>query len=214
MAGSKREWLAAQVEAARPAVLVLCEVSGDFGAMVAMRKWAARRLQYDMRFLVGEGGHGKNGIVALVDRAQGSFGAFKRLEARVLGFEVMHKADAQTRAYVGLHGLGEGFEAQLRGMREWLQAQGGGLVLGDFNHVPCRRWRASGGALSAQDRLMRRFCGAVCAAECCGGFLRAAGGQEAAGRRGTGVGQSGGAVRREAGMPPVAHAHRAFVAWR
>ena len=183
VAGAKREWLAEQVETARPVVVVLCEVSGDFSAMKRLRRWAACRLKYDMRFLVGEGGNATNGIVALVDRAQGSFGASKRLAERTLGFEVTHKADAQTRAYVGLHGLaGAAFTEQLREAREWMRERGGGLALGDFNHVPCRLWRTSGAKLSPQDRQMQRFCGAVCETGCCGGFTRAVGGRGAAGR--------------------------------
>ena len=52
----KRAWLTEQVEASRPAVVVLCEVDGAFKAMKALRSWASRVLKYDMRFLVGEGG--------------------------------------------------------------------------------------------------------------------------------------------------------------
>ena len=102
---AKRAWLAEQVEASRPAVVVLCEVDGEFKAMKALRSWASSALKYDMRFLVGEGGGATNGIVVLVDRAQGSFAGFKRLALRAVGVEVVHKADAQKRAYAAVHGV-------------------------------------------------------------------------------------------------------------
>ena len=175
-ANAKREWLAEQIEGSRPAVVVVCEVSGDWHAMKKLRSWVASKLQYDMRILTGEDGGATNGIVVLVDRAQGSFGNFKRLAKRVIGFEVVHKADARRRAYVGMHGLfSAAFGQQLKEAETWLRERGGGLVLGDFNHVPCRRWRVSGVALTAQDKLMRRFCGAVCESECCSGMMHVEG---------------------------------------
>ena len=190
-ANAKREWLAEQIEGSRPAVVVVCEVSGDWHAMKKLRSWVASKLQYDMRILTGEDGGATNGIVVLVDRAQGSFGNFKRLAKRVIGFEVVHKADARRRAYVGMHGLfSAAFGQQLKEAETWLRERGGGLVLGDFNHVPCRRWRVSGVALTAQDKLMRRFCGAVCESECCSGMMHVEG-RSAEGRV---VGGDGGEV--------------------
>ena len=193
---AKREWLAEQIEGSRPAVVVVCEVSGDWSAMKKLRSWVASKLKYDMRILAGEDGGATNGIVVLVDRAQGAFGKFKRLAKRVIGFEVMHKADARRRAYVGLHGLfSAAFGEQLREAETWLRERGGGLVLGDFNHVPCRKWRVSNVVLTAQDKLMRRFCGAVCESGCCSGMMLADG-RNAEGRvvGGGGGGVSGGAA--------------------
>ena len=178
----KRAWLAEQVEASRPAVVVLCEVDGAFTAMKALRSWASSALKYDMRFLVGEGGGATNGIVVLVDRAQGSFAGFKRLALRAFGVEVVHKADAQKRAYAAVHGVFTAtFREQVDAAEAWVRDRGGGLVLGDFNHVPCRKWRVSRVALSAMDKRLRRLCGAVCEAECCrastgGGADRVVGG--------------------------------------
>ena len=164
----KRAWLTEQVEASRPAVVVLCEVDGAFKAMKALRSWASRVLKYDMRFLVGEGGGATNGIVVLVDRAQGSFAGFKRLALRAFGVEVVHKADAQRRAYAAVHGVfTTAFREQVDAAEAWVRDRGGGLVLGDFNHVPCRKWRVSRAALSASDKRLRRLCGTVCEATCC-----------------------------------------------
>ena len=181
-ADAKRAWLAEQVEASRPAVVVLCEVDGAFKAMKALRSWASSALKYDMRFLVGEGGGATNGIVVLVDRAQGSFAGFKRLALRAFGVEVVHKADAQKRAYAAVHGVfTAAFREQVDAAEAWVRDRGGGLVLGDFNHVPCRKWRVSRAALSAMDKRLRKLCGTVCEATCCrasvgGGADRVVGG--------------------------------------
>ena len=174
----------------RPAVVVLCEVDGAFAAMKQLRRWASSTLKYDVRFLVGCGGGWTNGIVVLIDRAQGSFGKFKRLAPRVLGFEVTHKADATTRAYAALHGFStSGFAEQVREAKAWVMERGGGLVMGDFNHVPCKRWRTSGKAPASELRLMRGLCGAVCA--CCGAEHGAGGrvvGGDGSGKEGEGGG--------------------------
>ena len=158
------------MEAMRPAVVCVGEVDGDHAAMAQLRKWAKRVLKYDARFLVGEEG-GCNGLIVFVDKEQGAIGDFKRLGPRVLGVEVAHReAGGLRRAYVALHGLfTSGFGPQLREAEAWADERGGGLVLGDFNHVPCRLWRASKAAMGTLDGQMRRFCGAVCDDGCCGG---------------------------------------------
>ena len=99
--------------------------------MAKLRKWAARK-RYDMRFLPGEGGGGTNGVVALLDRDQGTFVRHQRAASRLLGIEVKHKTDAQTRAYAVLHGFHTaGFSAQLRAAASraasgrWLRRRGG-----------------------------------------------------------------------------------------
>jgi hypothetical protein len=191
-ADAKRAWLAEQMEASRPAVVVLCEVDGAFAAMKALRSWASRTLKYDMRFMAGEGGGDTGGLVVLVDRAQGTFAGFKRLTLRAFGVEVVHKADATRRAYAAVHGVfTAAFREQVDAAEAWVRDRGGGLVLGDFNHVPCRAWRVSRVALSASDRRLRRLCGAVCGAACC--TATSAGADRVVGGDGGGDGAEGSA---------------------
>lgn len=105
---AKRAWLEEQLETYRPAVVFLLEVSGDFGELKKMRRWATK-LKYEARFIVGEdrgpGGSVKNGVVALAAKEQAAFKHYVRLEERTIGVVVAHKVDASTRAYVGVHGL-------------------------------------------------------------------------------------------------------------
>lgn len=79
--GKKRAWLGEELETSRPAVLAMCEVGGGRDKLRSLRAWASKEHRYEMRFIVGEGKGGGggaqdlqlNGIVALVDKAQGAF---------------------------------------------------------------------------------------------------------------------------------------------
>ena len=180
----KRAWLEDQIRCDRPTVVGIVEVDGDFKDMRDLRRWA-KRLGYETRFLPGEGRGGgggsadstANGMVFMVDRKEATIKSFRRLHERVLGIELHHR-DARRRRYALIHGLFDsGFNRQVEEARNFVRQHAqGGLVLGDFNHVPCRRWRASDAGAEARaargqlrlapaDRAMRKLCGAACS--CC-----------------------------------------------
>ena len=64
------------------------------------------------------------------------------------------------RRYAVLHGLFDaGFRQQVRAAEGFVRgcAQGG-LIAGDFNHVPDKSWRKSGSALGALDKRTLLIC--------------------------------------------------------
>ena len=90
-----------------------------------------------------------------------------------MGVQIKHKQEPgkEVRSYVCMHGLhpvpkaavGECFESQLLSSLDWLGQRGGGLLLGDFNRVVCRKWRCSGAMLNAGDRALRQAARWSCA---------------------------------------------------
>ena len=143
-----------------PFVVVLLEVDGVNKEMASLRTWFARA-GYRMSWVPGEGGEARcgkrlgahaNGVAVAVRLAAGKLVALKRLAERAVGFSVRRKLVSRVLyggAIHGLHGAqkseddlpGEpparSFAAQLRALQDWLQSQGGGLLFGDFNRVPC-----------------------------------------------------------------------------
>ena len=120
----------------------------------------------------------QNGMVVMVRREMAAFKSQKRLMQRVLGIEVQHKQDQTKRRYVFLHGMhSAALRGQLKAAEDYLK-EGGGLIAGDWNHVPCKRWRVSG-VLGARDKWVQKLCGGVCG--CCGtarfGACRVVGGR-------------------------------------
>ena len=107
------------------------------------------KIKYNLEWVVGENnpaGTQINGVAVMVAREQAAVVACKRLAERCVGVVVQHKADSRRRAYVGVHGIHapKPFGVQLREAEQFLALQGGGLLVGDFNHVPCRAWRVGG----------------------------------------------------------------------
>lgn len=103
----------------------------------------------------------KIGLVALLATEQVKRVRHSRVEERVLGVEYRVVGENRTRAVCGLHGLsseGEsGFAEQLGAAEAWLLERGGGLLVGDFNQVPCRAFRNSVYELTAGDMLLRNL---------------------------------------------------------
>ena len=205
---AKLAWLSEWLRVERPFVVVLLEVDGCKAEMGCLRSWFAR-LGYLMAWSPGEGGEARcgkqlgahaNGIAVAVCATAGKLVALKRLAERAVGFSVRRKRIARLLhggAIHGLHGVqrseddvpGEpparSFLAQLNALRDWVQAQGGGLVLGDFNRVPCMSWREPrpSGKLSKDGEALQLTMGWRCS--CCspsgavpsaGGLVEEAGG--------------------------------------
>ena len=61
------------------------------------------------------------------------------------------------------------FSSQLEATQAFLSVRDGGLVIGDWNRVPCKNWRSPAGWSSDRrgDASFRAFCGWDCS--CCGG---------------------------------------------
>ena len=152
-----------------------CPAQQD-GGYQGVRRWFRRR-GYECRTLAGEGSDGAgtaNGIVIAVRTGFGRPLGFARLAERVLGVEVWSKHERRARRVVGMHGFSEDkpgrrFRQQLVAADTWLMERGGGLLVGDLNRVPCRRFRAGQHTLNAGDAALRRWLGWSCA--CCGGGL-------------------------------------------
>ena len=135
-----------------------------------LQKWA-RGIQYEPCFLPGVGGSRravgngtgscKNGVIALVAKEQAKLVRWVRVEERVLGIEVRIASENRTRVVCGLHGLSsEGdsnFGQQLGAAEDWLREHGGGLLVGDFNRVPCCTFRKGAHVLAADDLQLRKL---------------------------------------------------------
>ena len=175
----KWDWLRAQYERGeRPTIIVLAEVEGNVSEMRKGLQGWARAIQYEVRILPGEGGSRraqagtlshKNGLVMLVAKEQAKAVRHVRVEERVLGMVFRIGGEERTRAICGLHGLSSdgdsNFCTQLGAAEEWLQAQGGGILVGDFNRVPCSAFRKGDHTLSADDLALRKLMRFQCA--CC-----------------------------------------------
>ena len=179
----------------RPQVVGLAEVTGVFEDMRGLRKWF-RGKGYLIQFLVGEKApcreervqevegreaKGNNSVVVAYRRDAVTCMSFERLATRVLAVELWSKAEKRARRVVVMHGLHEeiravdedrgvvpawSFRTQLREARGWLGARGG-LLLGDLNRVPCKRWRMGESVreLDVADRELREVVGWSCS--CC-----------------------------------------------
>lgn len=176
----KLAFLEGQLAAERATVLVLLEVDGSTEEWEGfMRKWLLIR-GFDGRLV--RGAVDKLGIAVAVNTREASLkGTPMKLDWRVVGVEVEHKGDGQTRRVVGMHGENAAsrttdfgsdgqpetfcFARQWRRATDWVAE--GGVVVGDFNRVLCRQWRVGSPALSKDDRRMRATAGWRCL--CCDG---------------------------------------------
>ena len=163
----------------RPMVLFLFEVGGTKALWEPLERWLAAR-KYHAVFQPGSGGSG--GVVAACDRGQAKLNEKKCLDLRVLGIKVRCAADGRVRKFAGMHGFNKEtaasdldddgeprracFARQLARATEWMEDIGG-LLVGDFNRVMCKRWRASSHRLTDDDKRVRRAAGWACA--CCDG---------------------------------------------
>ena len=162
----KLEWLRTQLDAERPAVLFLLEISGTKAHMKELKTWF-QRLGYKAEMQAYQ--HQKNAIVVAIDLERGRLTATERVAGRVMGAVVRSSVDGGTRRFACIHGLSgestkreiaEGrlcFAQQVARMEDWIG--GGGLMGGDWNRVPLRAWRVAAEPLSADDRRVSRLCG-------------------------------------------------------
>ena len=196
-ARAKAEWWMAELEAARPAVAFVSETMGDVRAFRGLRKLLKRK-GYHAVLLPGSDEGCRNGILAAVDTKQGQIRSHSRLAERVFGLLVLHRGEASESAYTYTHGVaGAAFCKQVSAVDDFLTAAGGGLAMGDFNHVPCTLWRAAQPPLDRADRSLRVFCGWRC--DCCEakGDATNAGSYVVGGDGGLGEGRSDGWTRYE-----------------
>ena len=171
-ASKKEAWLLAALEERQPAVVVLFEVLGGMVEFRRLRK-RLRGVKYTAAFLPGEGVGQRNGIVVAAHVGQAQLRTTKRVAERTIAVTVSGKGEEEDTVITGMHGVtsedGElrataRFKAQLNGAtRHCTEAMG--LLVGDLNYVPCRRWRRAGGPLNEGDKALRQLTGWRCA--CC-----------------------------------------------
>ena len=151
----------------RPDVFFVCEVNGSLRDLTRLRG-EARRVGYEMPFMIGSRRGGDtsarqqfvNSIVAFTRRGAGRVVWHCEEELRCWVVRFRPCKSARTVNLVCLHGI-----HGARDSDEWCAAQssfvtqadaaanavasGGGLVLGDFNFVPCASWRTGQGEEAA-----------------------------------------------------------------
>jgi endonuclease/exonuclease/phosphatase family metal-dependent hydrolase len=177
---AKALWIMRRLQEEDVDVCFLLEVMGSQEAFTAKTyglRALAKKIGYEVRWMVGEGGSQReqrqsgesftNGIAVLVKQATCTIERYARLEERVLGVWIRGRGmteQLQTRIAVvhGLHHSGtSSFEKQLQATHAWAadysQAVKGCIVVGDFNHVAEEAWRSSRTALSANDRAFRDY---------------------------------------------------------
>ena len=173
----------------RPDLLFVCEVNGTLRDLTRMRG-EARQLGYEMPFMIGSRRNGDtsakpyfvNSIVAFTRRGAGRVVRHDEAELRCWAVRFRPTKTARSVVMVCLHGI-----HGARDSDEWCAAKssfvtqadaaanvvaaGGGLLLGDFNFVPCASWRTGQGEAAASgynkvhmERVQRLF-GWACA--CC-----------------------------------------------
>ena len=123
-----------------------------------------------------------NGIVVAVKKKEASIDHTVPLAEWALGVAVRLKTERRVQYLTCIHGLhnsvrepgdpidsvpARSFENQVRSARAWLESNGGGLINGDLNRVPCCKWRMEKEhRLNAGDLEWRRITNWNCA--CCG----------------------------------------------
>ena len=164
---SKLDWLRGQMEAEGPDILFLFEVNGSRAVWTPLRKWFDG-LGYKASLICAKGAR-KNGVVVAARKATGRMESVSRLAERTVGVEWRAKTGGRRFRAVGLHGFSiesqrDDFDEhdvpirqchaeQLRAAREWVDEASGGIIGGDFNRVPCVKWRArqTGGTANGSD---------------------------------------------------------------
>ena len=196
MSMEKLLWLGGRLVELSPTVLFLMEVTIDARLLHNIRRWFRIR-GYMLAALEGVGGEDRrpeddrsyaNGIMVAVKKSEASIDHTVPLAERALGVVVRLKNERRLQHLACIHGLhravrepgdpahsipARSFENQIRTASSWLESNGGGLLTGDFNRVPCYKWRMSspsGQASSHQmnpgDLEMRRVTKWNCT--CCG----------------------------------------------
>ena len=151
----------------RPDLLFVCEVNGTLRDLTRMRG-EARQLGYEMPFMIGSRRNGDtsakpyfvNSIVAFTRRGAGRVVRHDEAELRCWAVRFRPTKTARSVVMVCLHGI-----HGARDSDEWCAAKssfvtqadaaanvvaaGGGLLLGDFNFVPCASWRTGQGEAAA-----------------------------------------------------------------
>ena len=180
-AAQKLRWIEDWLNREQPTVMVLLEVNGSVRSTAWLRA-RLRKAGYEMRFMPDAGygarvgkdrvrhAHaiGRNGVAIAVRTAEARWIRHERVAGRVMGATILTQRDRQRHAVLGIHGQhsSPAFCAQIDAVDAWAERQGGALVIGDFNHVACRKWRKSEPRMSIGDRRVRRLTGRVCT--CCG----------------------------------------------
>ena len=161
---AKWHWVHSWLDEHKPAVFIALEIEGRLqGAQRA--GWTQRG--YSVQYLAGS--KLTNGVLMAVRREDATVVGRVRVCERGLGVRMRHAADGRVRSIVACHGLhdSKGFCAQVDALDAWLEGQGGGLAMADWNHTPCRKWRRPTRCLNAGDKRVRSFARWHCA--CCGG---------------------------------------------
>ena len=181
----KIKWLRTHVYLSEPTVVFLEEVTGSLADVRIGLRRTFTRLGYATLMLHGAGrGAGTelsqaNGTFAAVRKGSAPFvGGAWRVAARCLGVQIKHtrsnraRQSETTSVHARLHHpvaqaeASERFESQLRSSLDWLEQRSGGLLLGDFNRVVCRKWRLGTSVrLNSSDRALRQAARWGC--ECC-----------------------------------------------
>ena len=167
----KMAWLSGWLVEHSPAVLFVQEVHGTLVDFRHLRSWLRRR-GYDARFLPGADTRRRTGVLAAVRVDAGRITGYERVATRALGLRVRMHGELDDRFFCGMHGIssvnGSAFCLQLRAAEAYARRGVSGLVVGDFNHVPCRSWRCGFDQLSKGDLAMRKLAGWSCG--CCDGL--------------------------------------------
>jgi hypothetical protein len=164
----KMAWLRDWLKEDEPDVVALLEVHGNARHNAQLR-YHLRAAGYAMSLHAGRAeGAQRNGVVVAWRQATTWAMSTRAVHDRVAGVVIGVRGSDARVAVAAIHGLSRdaAYLEQLSDMEAWLEQQGGGIAIGDFNHVACSKWREQGTGLSQADRCTRDFVGAVC--ECCG----------------------------------------------
>ena len=141
-AQEKMAWLDERLVDTRVDLVALQELDGSMHVLRRLRRWFAPR-----GFEVAVLPSGSRGVaVAWRTEVFASRGDAKALADCTLGVPLTRLAYAAAVGVVCMHGPHESeaaVEVQLRSAAVWLEAQEGGLLLGDLNRVVCTSWRRS-----------------------------------------------------------------------
>ena len=167
-AREKMDWLIGWAAREHIDALLVCEVNGSRRNNQAMRR-RFRKEGYEMRMMTEHDGSHRNGMLVAMRRETLTLEAALRVAPRTYGVVARSMLDNKPYSLVGIHGLQSDarYITQVEAAEAWMESRGGGVVIGDHNHVACRRWRAKVKALGAADKRARQLTGGVCT--CCAG---------------------------------------------